>query len=306
MTDIKKLLKNKRFITAIILVTTLIAAILSVYLWKSNNTLDISYYTYTSSEIPGSLDGKKALIVSDLHNKRFGKNSSKLISAIKDISADCIFITGDIIDGRRKGFEKTIEFIEAIRGIAPCYYVTGNHDYYLKDDERARIFDSLTKNGIKLLCDEKISLEADGKKINIIGIDDPQPYFIENKEVLVDMPPEEQREALSLYTTKKLQALTENDAFNLVLCHRPDYFPEFSLTQADLILSGHTHGGQIRTPFFEFVRNKVFPDDFSEYIGGMYKENQSQMIVSRGLGNSLFPWRINNNPELVVVSFTNK
>ena len=270
--------KKKRII--LICVAAILVVLLVWSIW-GNKALELNNITVTSKNLPKSFDGYKIALVSDLHNAEFGKNNIKLIELLNEASPDIIAMTGDIIDSRHTDIEIAVEFARQAVEIAPCYYVSGNHEGRLEADEYKKFVARLEELGVNVLNDEEAIIEKNGEKISIIGIDDIRFNY---KDV----------------TAERLNSMTSLDSYSVLLCHRPDYFDEISNSGIDLALCGHVHGGQFRLPF---VGGILSPDSgfFPEYDSGLYTSGDSNMIVSRGLGNSVVPLRFNNRPEVVLI-----
>ena len=293
----KKYLKSKplRRIFAAVLV-----AAAAVFLYFENNALEVTNYICESERLPKEFDGMKVVQISDLHNKRFGKNTQKLIKAVENQNPDFIFVTGDIIDGRRKGFDKVFEFASQVSKIAPVYYITGNHEFRLYEAELEYLLDGLTACGFVVLRDECVQPEFNGERFNLIGIDDFAPEELRLKKLGFDE--KEVVKRVKEYGKEKIETNVQEELFNILLFHRPNFFKTYCETGIDVVFSGHAHGGQLRIPFIgsplEFL--------FGGYTQGVFEDGGTSMIVSRGLGNSLFPFRIFNRPEVVTVTFKSK
>ena len=274
--------KNIIILAAVLLVLIL----LTMWLQWGNTALQLTTYTISSSRLPGAFDGFRIAQISDLHNAEFGEDNEKLIAMLKEAKPDMIAITGDFIDGRRTDVDVALKFAAEAVKIAPCYYVTGNHE------QRTTAYFDL-KNGLKelgvcVLEDAWVELERNGEKIRIIGVMDPSyPSMFEG---------ETEADVMSLV----LKMLSDENTYSVLLSHRPDMFEVYAQNNMDLALTGHAHGGQIRLPFVGAV---LIPDQgwFPKYDAGLFVEGNTQMIISRGLGNSVFPLRINNRPEVVLV-----
>ena len=221
----------------------------------------------------------KILQISDLHDATFGESQRKLVKKIKKTNPNLIFITGDLIDSNRYNLDQSLELVRQIIGdIAPIYYVTGNHEIATNDIDNIKT--SLIDLGVKVLSNEERIIEYNGESIRIIGIEDP----------LNGIP-----------ISEALSQFEQNDLFTLVLSHRPETFQDYIDNNMDIVFSGHAHGGQFRIPG---VGGLVAPGQglFPRYTAGMYTENTTHMIVSRGLGNSVIPVRVLNSPEIVLVT----
>ena len=268
-----------------------IAFLVGILFWIGWTNLNITTTNIevVNEKIPLEFDGFKIAHISDLHNHDW---EGKLIDKIKKESPDMIAITGDLVDSSKTDFDITLKFIQEAKKIAPLYYVTGNHEAWLKDYNVLR--ERLEKENINMMDDQSLFVEKGNKKIQIFGIQDPD--FVE----AIDMG-SIQGEIVGIKTNE----LLDRNYFNILLSHRPEHFSHYVEAEVDLVLSGHAHGGQFRIPFLGglIAPNQGF---FPEYTAGLYQENNTSMIVSRGLGNSIIPLRLNNMPELVIIELKNK
>lgn len=276
--------RKKKFLilAAVLLALTL----LTVWLLWGNTALQLTAYTISSQRLPAAFDGFRIAQVSDLHNAEFGDNNEKLIAMLKEAKPDMIAITGDLIDGRKTDVEVALKFAAEAVKIAPCYYVTGNHEQ--STTAYLDLKYGLTELGVCVLEDEWVELERGGEKIRIIGVQDPSfpNHLFEGDD----------DEVMSI----TLQMLRDENTYSVLLSHRPDMFEIYTQCGVDLALTGHAHGGQFRLPF---VGGVLVPDQgfFPKYDEGLFVEGNTQMVISRGLGNSVVPLRINNRPEVVLV-----
>lgn len=259
--------------------------ILIFVLWIifTNINIKTTNITVKNKKIPDSFSGFRLAQVSDLHNRDWG---DKLIKALEKAKPDITVITGDLADASHTDIPAALRFAERAVKIAPVYYVTGNHEARLKDF--SALVKGLTDAGVNVLNDKAVLLDKGGEAINLIGISDPdfteRDIFEGIQESIVEA---------------KLSALIKEDCFNIVLCHRPELFNAYIKAGADLAVTGHAHGGQIKLPFIGglFAPNQGL---FPEYTSGLYRRENTDMIVSRGLGSSVLPIRINNMPELII------
>lgn len=273
----------------IIVLTVLTAILLALIIWTvwGNTALELNTYTIKSAKLPESFSGYRIVHVSDLHNAEMGDDNEKLLAMLREAEPDLIAITGDLIDSRNTDVEIALRFAEKAVKIAPCYYVTGNHEARVSEYEELKA--DLMELGIVVLEGERIELEKNGEAIALLGVDDPSfqtDYLLGDAESEMKI---------------KLQILTsEDDAYTVLLSHRPELFDIYVESNVDLVLSGHAHGGQFRLPF---IGGLVAPDQgfFPKYDAGLYTCNSTNMIVSRGIGNSIMPFRFNNCPEVVLI-----
>ncbi|PFS67876.1 phosphoesterase [Bacillus cereus] len=276
---------NKKIKRIILLIVTLIG--MSIFLYVQNNLISITEVKITSSKIPSSFKGFKILQLSDLHNKKFGDNQETLIQKVKGENPDIIVITGDLNDSKSYDAEVSMELIRELVKEYPIYFVTGNHEKWsgkYNDLEK-----ELKKHHVTVLRNEHITIQKEEQKINLLGIDDPE--FVTGNRHEENVVKDE---------ISKAKFEMQPDTFNILLSHRPEFLTEYANEKIDLVLSGHAHGGQIRLPF---IGGLVAPNQgiFPTYTAGLYEKQNTSMVVSRGLGNSVIPQRIFNRPELVVV-----
>lgn len=276
--------KNK--ITVILTAFVVIVSAFTLWVLWGNTAVELNEYTIQSESIPKNFDGYRIVQISDFHNAQIGKDNEKLISLIEKAEPDIIAITGDIVDWRRTDIELTKEFVLQIMKIAPCYYVSGNNESYIT--EKYDVKNILADMGVTVLEDETQHLEIEGEKILLAGVDDPA--FSDNYSSADSVP----------IMQTKLEELMSDDIYTVLLSHRPELFGVYCEYEADLVLSGHAHGGQFRIPF---IGGLYAPDQgfFPEYDAGLYTDGKTNMLVSRGIGNSKIPIRFNNRPEVIVI-----
>lgn len=255
------------------------AAAAASFLYWQNNFITESTYIIKNEKIPSYFDGMRIVQISDLQDAVFGKNNSTLIKKIEKQKPSIIVITGDIIDCHRTDFLAAARFAAEAAEICPVYYVCGNHEGVTgKYDTLKKM---LISAGVEVLDNRWVYIDSE-KKVRITGVVDP--YFKPKEDVgeFLERAMEQDREC-----------------FNIVLCHRPELFETYIKSGADLTFCGHAHGGQIRLPF---IGGLFAPHQglFPRYTSGVYSKNGKSMVVSRGLGNSTFPFRIFNRPEIVV------
>ena len=280
--NVVRKIKNR---TTIILVMLLISIMVSWVIW-GNLSVETNKLTVTSKDLPEAFDNFSIAHISDLHNAEYGKNNEKLIDILEAESPNIIAITGDLIDSNHKNLEVALSFAQKAVKIAPCYFVTGNHEAWI-GSQYEELKTSLQNTGITVLQDEAIELNYGDVCIQLIGLNDPD--FSERDRLLSESILE-----------VKLSQVNISDGFTILLSHRPEYFNVYQNKNIDLVLSGHAHGGQFRLPLGGGV---IAPGQglFPKYDAGAYTENGTTMIVSRGIGNSIIPVRINNPPEIVII-----
>ncbi|MBD5155119.1 MAG: metallophosphoesterase [Oscillibacter sp.] len=267
----------------------LFCALCALFFWWSNHSLQTERFTFASARLPEGFDGCVIVQLSDLHGAEFGEGNETLIERVRELKPDYIFLTGDLQDQYRqtpRGYSVTLG--RAFAGIAPTYFITGNHEWAFKDVRDLKR--ELQEAGVTVLTNEYVTLSRNGDSILLAGIDDPNGFADQKTP-----------EALA----EEVRAAAP-DAFWMLLAHRNNYFEkEYCYLGADLVISGHGHGGLIRLPFTDgliSVERSFFPS----YTAGFYTSNGSDLFVSRGLGNSGRTFRLFNRPEIVVLTLERK
>ena len=255
------------------------------FLRWSNTSLQVEEFTYSSSHLPAGFDGCTIVQLSDLHGAEFGENNRDLLLAILAADPDYIFLTGDLQDRFRETPQSYVfDLCQKLQAIAPTYYVTGNHEWSLPDVRGLK--SGVAATGVTVLTNTFVTLERGGDSILLAGIDDPNGFSDQK-------------------TPEKLAEEVRNtwgNNFWMLLAHRNNYFEKhYSLLGADLVLSGHAHGGLFRLPFTDGLIG-VERDLFPTYTAGFYEANGTDLFVSRGLGNSGRSFRLFNRPQVVVMT----
>lgn len=269
---------------------TLTALLFVLIIWTiwGNTALAVNTITISNSRIPTSFSGFKIAQVSDLHNAEFGENNARLLKLLSKNEPDIIVITGDLIDAQHTNIDIALNFVKEAIQIAPVYYVTGNHEASLSQYDRLK--DGLESVGVSVLDDRVVELERDGEKITLIGLSDPD--FTIKSDVFEEVP--------AMVRTKLKDLISNKSGYTILLSHRPELFQSYADCNVDLVFSGHAHGGQFRLPL---IGGLIAPNQglFPKYDAGLYSDQNTNMIVSRDIGNSIIPFRFNNRPEIVLV-----
>lgn len=270
----------------------IIIIILSVlYLYCENNNLQISNYSITNNNFPVEFNNYKIVQISDFHNTKSKRLARDLVKEIKNQKPDIIVLTGDLIDANKEHMDISIDFIKEINNTAPIYFVTGNHEASINDYSELK--NKLEENNVTILDNESQVIKKKSSEINIIGINDPtmKHSHYETDENIIEF---------------ELDSIDYNkDNYTILLSHRPELFEIYVDNDINLVLTGHAHGGQIRIPF---IGGLIAPNQglFPKYTNGKIEQDDTTMIVSRGIGNSILPFRINNRPELVLITLSSE
>ncbi len=246
-------------------------------LW-ANTALEMNTITVVEKNLPQAFDGYRIAHVSDLHSAEMGKDNEKLIAMLKNASPDIVCMTGDIMDARATDPQIVLSFVQQAAKIAPCYYITGNHEVRLSEELYRQLMNGLESAGVTILNDEEVLLYRGDDVISLYGH--------------------------AWGSVNAFNNLSSWAGYRILLSHPPEDFAAYASAGFDLVLSGHAHGGQFRLPF---VGGLYAPGQglFPKYDAGLYSEGNTDMIVSRGIGNSSFPLRFNNRPELIIIVLKN-
>lgn len=249
----------------------ILLALGALFVMQQTNTLRTTRYTWTSERVPPGLEGFCIAQLSDLHNKHFGEAQAKLIAAVQALQPDMIALTGDFTDLKTTELSSMELLLQGIAGTAPIYYVDGNHD------PRSPLYpefrDLLAQHGVTVLDGNTVTLERGGDSMTLAGY--------------------------PCWDLSELQSSSD-----IVLYHDPDGFSQLAAKGCGLVIAGHNHGGQVALPWGRAIigpRGKWFP----QYSFGMYRQGESTMVLSRGLGTRGFPFRLFAMPEVVGIAFSN-
>ncbi len=267
--------------------------LISIFLYLENNLIDVTRYLIKSQSIKSRV---KIVHLSDLHSKPF----KKALERTRSLKPDIIVITGDYIDDKAKNKQKMLNYAENLCEIAPVYYITGNHERRLENFDI--LMGELEKCGFNVLLNEYTTFNVGDNEISILGLDENIADFDDYKARRrgdFEYPDMEQY----------FREFERSSGFRIVLSHCPENFEgveqlNYSNYDFDLQLSGHAHGGQFILPIIGPVYSPgqgIHP----KYARGSFGE-RPKLIVSRGLGNAEFPFRLFNHPEINVITLSRK
>lgn len=239
-----------------------------------------------SSRVPAAFDGFRVTLLTDIHGARFGENGAQLLDAVRLSEPDLIAICGDLLDRHTRKPEALEPMLRGLCQIAPTYYVTGNHEWDREDTEA--LLTGIGECGVTVLRGDWLTLEKDGQSILLAGVDDPNGYTDQTTpgELL-----------------NSIRASVSGDPYVMVLSHRNDQLELWAQLQADLVLSGHGHGGVVRLPFgggLIGVDRRLFPNNCE----GLLTSGRTTVAVSRGLGG-VRVWNRPHIPTIVLKSVNN-
>lgn len=262
--------------------------------------IDITEYDYSSHKVPAEFDGFKILVLSDLHCNRIGKHNNILINEIDKINPDIIVCAGDMVSDNARHMKVTLKLMRRLAKKYHIYYACGNHELRLfinpiTNRMYRRYCMRLKKMGIALINNKSVSIVKNGEKIRLTGLGISRQYYnkIWNR---INMP---------VGYIDMLAGKSSADILEILVAHNPDYFDSYAEWGADIVLSGHVHGGIMVLPY---VGGVIAPSLrlFPKYDFGRFEKKGSVMYLSRGLGSHTIPIRIFNNPEIMSITLRRK
>lgn len=267
-------IKNRLIVISIVL-------LIIVYIFVQVNVTKTKYVKVTTKKyLP--VNGIKILQISDFHDKKVFKNYP--IKQLKKLSPDIVVLTGDLMDEKTKDISNVLDFIGKLVKIHPnIYFVNGNHDW--RTGKVNELVSKLKDLGIKVLNNRNEILTIRGIKINLCGVDDYYTHRSNFKSSLKGI---------------------DNSKYTVLLSHSPDIVLTQRNLSIDLILSGHTHGGQIRLPFIGAI---VSPGQgfFPKYNKGLYEiYNSTMLYIDSGIGTSKLPIRFLNRSQISLITIAKK
>lgn len=272
--------------------------------WNFN----VTKYQICTSKINPHMKPKRMIFLSDLHNHEYGQNNIRLLQAVKAVCPDLILIGGDMLVGKRgRSAKAALQFVSQLPKITPVYYANGNHEQRMKEnpEKYERVYERyreiLQNAGVHFLENDSLELHLEGFHVRLTGLELPMETYEKfkhshvRKEDIVLQVGEVRKEMLD-------SAEEEESVYEILLAHNPTYYSAYKEWGADLVLSGHLHGGIARIPGW---RGVITPQAFlfPKYSGEMTEEDGQTIIVSKGLGTHTINFRLFNIPEMVVLEF---
>lgn len=282
------------------IILLMLLTLLAIFLRWSNKSIIITEYRYKDAKVPEDFQGFRITQVSDLQSEYFGKEQNNLFRRVADTRPDIIVFTGDLVDRNHTDYEAGLTGMKRLCAIATVYYINGNHEMALPTEETSQFYDELRRMGVEVLFDRGTIVKKREGQIRICGLSEETVYAA--KEEAAENSRGKTRLAAPEKITEMLDQMSADwseTELGILLVHEPQFFPVYCRTHIDLIFAGHAHGGQIRLPFTQglFAPGQGL---LPKLTSGIHQWEHATMIISRGLGNSVFPFRIFNRPEITV------
>lgn len=280
-------------IVAIVLVLAVV--LLLLFCMYYNEALQCEYYTIEDKQLPRAFQGTKIVMLADLHEHEFGEKNRKLLEKIKLQHPDYIMIAGDLlIKGECLHAEQMLSFLKQLVTICPVYYAPGNHEEYLERVCGKQVFGAylakIKKIGVTYLANQSAYLVKGEDQIRVTGLHLQKEYFTKFYEPVT-------------FEIDHLEELIgkKQKEYELLIAHNPNYLPIYAKWGANVVLSGHVHGGVVILPWVGGIISTTF-QLFPKYDFGMFEEGNTKMVLSRGLGVHTIKLRLFNKPEISVIS----
>lgn len=273
----------------VLIILAILIVILLIYGFVLNYALKVEYYSVATSEKAG--ESVKIVMLADLHGMCFGDNNIRLIEKIKKEKPDMVCIAGDMTVKNGKGIESALHLCKKLTELCPVYYAPGNHEIRMEEYEKYIL--KLKKIGVFWLDNECKYMTLKGENIGIYGLNLDEYYYHKVWE---------KRDFSAKVIESALGTAGENQT-HILLAHNPEYFESYCEWGADLILSGHVHGGIAKLPILGGVISpslRLFP----KYDSGIFRKGKSAMVLSRGLGTHHIRLRFFNTPEISVIKLS--
>lgn len=281
-------------VKAILILAVVLLALIAWFVYEQSRGFRIVRYGFVNSKL--NTGHFRMAVISDLHDHVHGDDNKEVLKAIDDEKPDAVFFAGDMVTSSMEPVYhdgNALRFIGELARKYPIYYGIGNHEEKLRrcpeefPGEYDRFVSDLSDMGVRMLLDEKVSIEPAG--IDVYGLDLEHEYY---RKLKTNWIPDD-------YLKGKFG---ENDTsrVSVLLAHNPEQFDKYALWKPDYVLSGHVHGGIVNIPLLGGVISpqlKLFP----KYDAGVFKIGDSTMILSRGLGTHTVPVRVNNKAEVIII-----
>lgn len=264
-------------------------------------TFKVTHYDIISDKLNELQNERKIVFLSDLHNNCYGKDNEKLLTAVQEQNPDLILIGGDMLVGKADVSSKVAEeFVSKLTEICPVYYANGNHEQRMKvySEAYGTVFDEykskLEKSGVHFLENACVDLCWDNCRIHIFGLEIPVKNYKKFR-----------KQTLPVGIVEEQIGKPENSNYNILLAHNPTYTDTYLEWGADLVLSGHFHGGVVRIPELGGVITPQW-HMFPKYSGELTETYGKHVVVSKGLGTHTLKIRFLNPAEVVVLHLSGK
>lgn len=285
-----------KLLICILFIFFLVIAVVILISIYENRHFIVKEYQVAGAKVPEAFSGFRIAVITDLHNQQFGEKNVQLLKAVKAQKPDIVICAGDLLVGKPDvDFTAAVNLVTELAKLYPVYMAMGNHEYRLKlypetyGDMWQRYYEKTKLPGVIWLDNETVYLDRNTEKIGLTGLSMDAIYYRRLKKT-----------AMPKDYLVQCCPFPDRAIFQILLAHNPDYFPEYAAYGADLVISGHVHGGMVRLPLLGGCISpmlKLFP----RYDRGAFHHGNRIMLLSAGLGNHTIKLRVNNPPELMMI-----
>ena len=295
-------------ITVVLAAVAVLAVLISAEIWRELHTFKVTKYEVKSAAIPETGREIRIIFLSDLHNREYGRDNDRLYHAVLAERPDLILIGGDMLVGKDGiPYEPALDFVRKLPSVCPVYYANGNHEQRMKEEPEmysqcyADYKEALIKAGVRFLENESRIISVGDTSLELCAIELPLSTYRKLRKSSVDAGDVARLAGSGI----RKRGRKTDCPYRILLAHNPSYMQAYMDWGADLILSGHLHGGLVRVPGLGGVISPQFRL-FPEYSGELTLKNGHTAIVSRGLGTHTIHLRLFNTPELISISLTGR
>lgn len=290
------------FLIILLLLAVVIAAA-AVEIYRELHHFQVTRYSVVSPKLSSLPREIRILFLSDLHNRTYGRDNETLLTSIRNEKPDLILIGGDMLVGKENAsYDTAVKLMKALPALCPVIFVNGNHEQRMKEDEDtygdiySEYQKELKSSGVRILENESLRVELGDRDLMIYGLELPSSFYQKFKKL--SLTAEDIEDFLG--PSEPGRNDRNKERYTILLAHNPAYMDAYLDWGADMVLSGHLHGGLVRVPWFGGI---VTPQGFlfPHYSGEMTKEGDQTVIVSRGLGTHTLNIRLFNMPELISI-----
>lgn len=290
------------YILLVILGLIIVAVAIEIY--RETHSFKVTRYKVRTEKLSGIARDVRLIFLSDLHNWTYGSGNEKLLRSVRREKPDLILVGGDMLVGKEDTpYDTALHLLQELSAICPVVCANGNHEQRMKEDPEkyggayAEYKNALKKSGVCILENQSVRIELGDKELVIYGLELPMDSYRRFKKQ--EIPGEDIKAYLGELPVSKTRNAGKG-RYTILLAHNPTYMQAYLDWGADMVLSGHLHGGLVRIPG---VGGIVTPQGFlfPKYSGEMTREGEQTVIVSRGLGTHTLNIRLFNMPELIFV-----
>ena len=284
----------------LIITAVFLAVLIFLEVYRELHCFKVTHYHIDSPHFPGSGREMRIVYLSDLHNHEYGKGNRKLLKAVADVHPDLILAGGDMLVGKPgHDYEKALRFVKQLVSFCPVFYANGNHEQRMKEypGRYRHSYESYRK---ELQEAGVIFLENESMDFSVYGVGEKETVRITGLEIPLSCYKHFCKGVLDPDKIRQKIGESDGQGYQILMAHNPSYVKEYKDWGADLILCGHLHGGIVRIPGLTGMISPA-SEWFPQYSGDLYREGDTAIVVSKGLGTHTVNIRFLNPAEVIVL-----